>query len=327
MPDVFIPADSLIFTRSIVLPGDRDAAYRRVQRGELCVVTRGVLAESASWNAALPEERHRAAARAIAELRPEAVFGGITAALIWGRPWVGRTPVKPIVISNNVAGGNSDRSTTVMASTVAFDVECVDGLSVTGLARTLVDVARRCDQAISIPMLDHALSAPREGEVGPAAARLAMADLALEFGRGTHIGRARARASLTFADGLSASIGESLSRLAIAQLGFTQPVLQQRYVDREGVMFGDFSWGHERVIGEFDGLGKYLREEFTHGRGVTDVVMSEKRREDRLRALGFRVARWGWREVQEPHLLARILEDAGLRRHQSASPRRSRRRS
>jgi hypothetical protein len=115
--------------------------------------------------------------------------------------------------------------------------------------------------------------------------------------------------------------------LAIAQLGFTQPVLQQRYVDREGVMFGDFSWVHERVIGEFDGLGKYLREEFTQGRGVTDVVMSEKRREDRLRALGFRVARWGWREVQNPHLLAGILEDAGLRRHQSASPRRSRRRS
>jgi hypothetical protein len=327
MPDVIIPTDSLIFSRSIAVPGDRDAAYRRVQRGELSVVTRGVLAESEVWTAALPEERHRAAARAISELRPGAVFGGITAALIWQRPWAGSAPLKPIVISSNVAGGNSDRSTTVMASTVAFEVECVDGLMVTSLARTLVDVARRCDPAVAIPMLDHALSEPRVGEVGPALARLTREELALEFGRGTHVGRARARASLGFADGLSASVGESLSRWNIAQLGFDPPVLQQRYVDRDGAMFVDFSWGRERVIGEFDGLGKYLREEFTQGQEVAEVVMSEKRREDRLRALGARVARWGWREVQNPYLLARILEDAGLRRRRSASPLRSRRQS
>lgn len=315
-----IPVDALIFTRSIVVPGDRDAAYRRIQSGEYSVVTRGVLVDTDLWNAATPEERHRAAARAIGELRPAAVFGGLSAALIWGRPWVGPAPSKPILISTNTAGGNSDRATTMIASRTPFEIEIVNGLRVTGLARSLVDAARRCAPAVAIPLIDHALSPTSAAEFWPASARLDREQLAHELERGTHVGRARARMSVELADGRSGSVGESLSRLTIARLGFDAPALQHEYRDRAGSMFVDFSWAQQRVIGEFDGLAKYVRDEFTKGKDPAEVVIAEKRREDRLRALGFRVARWGWHEVRHPELLAQILRDAGLRHRRSASP-------
>jgi len=327
MSAAVIPVESRVFTRSLVVPGDRDAAYRRVHRGEYSVVTRGVLVDSRLWNAALPEERHRAAIRAIGELRPDGVFGGASAAVLWRRPWFGPEPAKPILISGNLAGGNSDRATTMMASRVPFEVEGLEGIRVTALPRSLIDVARRADPPVSIAMLDHALSGQRADEGWPASARVTRLDLTRELDRGTHVGRSRALAVIEFADGLSDSVGESRSRWLIARHGFPAPVLQQQFCDRTGSMWGDFTWAAERVIGEFDGAGKYLREEFTGGRDIADVVIAEKRREDRLRALGFRVARWGWRELEVPERLAIILEDAGLRRDRLVPPLRSRRRN
>ena len=67
------------------------------------------------------------------------------------------------------------------------------------------------------------------------------------------------------------------------------------------------------MIGEFDGFGKYLREEFAAGRTVAEIVLDEKRRENRLRALGPRVARWGWEEARDRSAFRRILAAAGLR--------------
>lgn len=70
-------------------------------------------------------------------------------------------------------------------------------------------------------------------------------------------------------------------------------------------------WG---VIGEFDGRSKYLFDALRGDRRADDVVVDEKEREDRLRALpttsGF--VRWGRRHVAEPHLLAGKLRTAGV---------------
>lgn len=78
-------------------------------------------------------------------------------------------------------------------------------------------------------------------------------------------------------------------------------------------MFGDFYWPELGLVGEFDGHGKYLREEMARGRTAAEVVMAEKAREDRLRALGLRVVRWGWADLLDPARLRRKLLAAGLR--------------
>ena len=48
------------------------------------------------------------------------------------------------------------------------------------------------------------------------------------------------------------------------------------------------------------------------GRSAERVVLDEKIREDRLRALGLRVVRWRWPAATTPGALATALSAAGL---------------
>jgi very-short-patch-repair endonuclease len=54
----------------------------------------------------------------------------------------------------------------------------------------------------------------------------------------------------------------------------------------------DFFWEEQATVGEFDGRLKYT------GQPNADVLYAEKRREDRLRALGLEVVRFGYHEVR-----------------------------
>jgi hypothetical protein len=83
-------------------------------------------------------------------------------------------------------------------------------------------------------------------------------------------------------------------------------------VDRWGLIgFGDFAW--DDLVGEFDGRVKYADPGMLNGRTPSEVVVQEKRREDRARATGRRVVRWLWWDVQPGGALGQILLDAGLR--------------
>jgi hypothetical protein len=67
------------------------------------------------------------------------------------------------------------------------------------------------------------------------------------------------------------------------------------------------------VIGEFDGKQKYTRNEYTGG-NPGEVAWKEKKREDRLRALGCGVVRILTEHVMNPPALARMLVAAGIPR-------------
>jgi hypothetical protein len=183
------------------------------------------------------------------------------------------------------------------------DVWHCDGLRVTPLPRTVVDLALTEPFADAVVAADWALAHGASGEELYAA---------LEASPVTQ-GRARARRVLEFADGRSGSPGESVSRVRIAELGFVPPDLQVPFSDRRGLIgFVDFYWADCDVIGEFDGLVKYLDRELLQGRRPEDVVVAEKRREDRLRAGGHGVARWIWADLRPPERLGRMLADAGV---------------
>jgi len=80
-------------------------------------------------------------------------------------------------------------------------------------------------------------------------------------------------------------------------LGLPRPILQHDFFDKHGRMTVDFWWPEFRLIGEFDGAAKYLREEYSGEKSIAERLLDEKAREDRLRALDTTVVRWGWAEA------------------------------
>lgn len=94
---------------------------------------------------------------------------------------------------------------------------------------------------------------------------------------------------LHFSSGKSESPGESLSRVVFAELGLPDPDQQRDYSDARGFIGRvDFVWDGLGVIAEFDGEVKY---------GKGESVFEEKKREDRLRELGYEVVRITWSDL------------------------------
>jgi very-short-patch-repair endonuclease len=89
-------------------------------------------------------------------------------------------------------------------------------------------------------------------------------------------------------------------------------VLQAEFHDRDGFIGRvDFYFPAYNVVIEFDGLLKY-------GGGSPEVLIREKRREDRLRALGLTVVRTDWSDFDHPAHLAATIRQALARANQAA---------
>ena len=126
-------------------------------------------------------------------------------------------------------------------------------------------------------------------------------------------GHRRAGRVSEFATPLSDSVQESRSRVLIHELGFPAPILQQQWWDNRGFIGEtDFSWPAYNIVGECDGLVKYLNREMRGNRTAEQVIVAEKKREDRIRRLGQTMARWVTAELDPPSQLRRNLLDAAL---------------
>ncbi len=182
------------------------------------------------------------------------------------------------------------------------DVVTIDGTRVTSLARTVLDLS--CGEP-----LEHSVAA------GDAALRLALRQsevlTLVEAAAGRHgVGQARTAAALI--DVASESPGESFSRVRFWRWRLPTPTLQYVVRDRHGhfVARGDFGWPELGTIGEFDGKSKYGPELLKPGQTVREAVLAEKRREERMRELGWQVVRWSWADLSKRDELVARLEAA-----------------
>lgn len=169
------------------------------------------------------------------------------------------------------------------------DTTVIDGVAVTSLVRTAVDVATMGDFAQGLTVFDAALRAGAARDD----LRASLAD--------RRYGVRAARRALLCAHPGSESVGESWSRAKMIDAGdIPGACLQREFRCPEGKYRCDFCW-EDKLIGEFDGKIKYgrLRRE---GESVT-AVLREKRREDELRALGFMVVRWTWGMLERNEML------------------------
>ena len=116
-----------------------------------------------------------------------------------------------------------------------------------------------------------------------------------------------AREALARSDGLAESPPESWLRLILVDLGYT--VVAQHPIAEDGRVFArvDFYLPELGVVVEFDGRVKYVRSD---GSGDGDAVVAEKRREDRIRRLGYGVVRVGSEDLGRPDVIDRYIKDA-----------------
>lgn len=170
------------------------------------------------------------------------VFSHVSAAVIHGLPvnWkdlklvtmIRRTP------GHGIGGPQLRVRNTRLASS---EVEVLDGLPVTTLERTVCDLARLSPFEWGVVAADAALHRGHSAD---------MLKATLWAHPRLH-GVAKAKRVLSFADGLSESPAESISRVAMARFGLPTPVLQFEIFDDDGVLVArsDFGWPDLGVVG------------------------------------------------------------------------------
>lgn len=289
------------------ITGVDDRALRRAaERGELTRLHRGVHVQTAVWDALERDERSRLfVAAALDAGRGDLVASHESAAALWGIPLVGAPPSVVHVAVPLDAGSRTEHGLRKHAMVLpAHHVAAVEGLAATAPDRTVVDLA------LALPFPEAVVAADWALRAGIAREQL---EQVLEEARPTYR-RRKAEAVIRFADDRAESPGESLSRAYLRLLGAPAPDLQVRFSDWRGFIGTvDFYWADAELIGEFDGRVKHTDRSLLAGRSASDVLVAEKRREDRLRARGPRVCRWTWLDLATPATLGRVLEQAGLR--------------
>lgn len=260
--------------------GRRGRDHRqRALDGELVRLTPGRFVAADEWRRATPGERHIARVKALHDrLAPRLVVSHASAAALHGLPWPGEFPVAVEVIDPERSTGQSLRSVHKRAGAgrVLRTVTMVaNGRALTDLPSTAVDLAVAHPLRTSVPALDVALAAGCRSE-----------DLRAALDRHPAVQfRDRAERALDLADARSGSPGESVARVALDEVGAPEPVLQHAFRDEHGIIgVVDFWFPDERVVLEFDGRVKYTDPSMRRaGMTASDVLVAEKRREDRIR--------------------------------------------
>jgi len=305
---------NLTFARDLgPLPGRRLDLARRARQGIEVRVSRGVYTGVEEWRAADGDSRYLARIRAVAETRgAPPVISHWSAAAVHGLPMIGAWPQRVHITQRPGMGSRSRNLVARHSLPLSNDeVELIDGLRVTALARTVLDIAATVHTHHALVMADAALHEDLDHGL---IAALSKDDLRAQWeARGTFTGFRRALAIIEFAETQAASPIESVSRLTMREIGAPTPVLQLAHFDAQGFIgYTDFAWPEYGAVAEADGRHKYLDPRFRNGRSADRVVVDEKDREDRLRALPRAFTRWGWQVAGDPVALRAKLVALGL---------------
>lgn len=266
------------------------------QSDELVRVRRGSYIDSTVADA---RQRHLDLIRAtLPEISDGSVVSHASAAAVHGIPVAGDAWTR--VWATRPGGGNGRIGPVLHLRRCRLDdaeTTVIDGIPVTSLERTAVDLARGRSQEWGVIACDAAAAAG--ADLGLASAIVASMR--------KWPGAKRAAWALAFVDPLAQSPLESISRLQMHRLGFPVPITQFP-VYRDGVLVAtcDFGWEGHRLVGECDGKFKYA-DLLRPGERPEDAVMREKHREERIRGAGYWISRWSWHDAWHPDRLRSIL--------------------
>jgi predicted transcriptional regulator of viral defense system len=300
--------DDLLMARDARTDAARTDLARRAATGELTRISTGVYFPAERWRDFSARERYLLRACVVSARAADPItFSHATAAAIWGLPWLGPWPDRVDVVRTEPGGGQYALGVSRHRMVGDLGVEQIDGLRVTSLARTVVDIARQPGFMRAVVVGDAAMSGRLRLQHASASATVSRAAL-LEQLEQVPLAATRARDAVRFFDPGAESPGESISRVSLWRAGFPSPVLQQKF----GAFRVDFWWPDSEVIGEFDGRVKYLDAGARGGQSADEIVYAEKLREDELRRQCRGFARWSYTDAMSPAALRARLQDAGL---------------
>lgn len=274
-----------------------------LEAGQLHRIRRGFYTDGQSSTAAA---QHLLAVRAASRaMHPGAVFSHLSAAVLHELPLPPR--LATVRVEYTRAGSSGGRRGSVgflHKAPLAGDVVTIDGMPTTSLWRTAADLSRTWPKEDALALVDAAL---RRG--------LEPGQLLTAVNARPCRGNATARWVVRFADPRSESYYESLVRLRMHEQSLPAPLLQHPIADRHGELLGvtDFAWPDLGVLGEFDGAVKY-GELRAPGQTPEQVLMREKRREERICQQGWWFARFTASDCHRPDGIRRIWEEAVLAR-------------
>lgn len=294
-----------------VIPTHPDPSAARHQQRELAAgrlvrVGHGAFVDRAAWDAASEWDRHIVRVVAASGRSPRLYASHASAVVLHRLPWITPVPDRPTMTDPVRATSQRTRFVDKIAPGASGRLlVAVEDVPVTGLIDTAVDVAVRYDRARALAVADAVVrrGVPRSVLIDRYAERRPV--------------RAHRRAEqvLELASGLSESAGESVTHLVMRDVGCPPPVQQHAFHDDSGhIGRVDFWFPDQGVIVEFDGLVKYRDPTMRGGRSAEEVVIAEKIREDRLRAVPgvHHVLRPIWRDVSPGGRFPVMLAGAGL---------------
>ena len=271
----------------------RDAGYRGPELrgltavgGAWVVVRRGVYAERASWAALTEVDRWKLRDRAaLLTARSAGELSHDSAARFHRLPLVLLRSELTHVTRADVQGSRTEHGVKHHRGALPSSGRAIlEGLPVTGLARTALDVAREHGLPTGLAVCDAAL---RQG--------LRPRDFARELSRMAHWpGIVAGRDAAHLADARAENAAESLARLLVLELGIGEPEPQFALLLHDRIVWCDLRVGNH--VFEFDGRVKYVGRAAggVAVRAAEEVVWAEKERERLVCAEGLGLSRIIW---------------------------------
>lgn len=286
------PALPEVFTRATALEKglSHHQIVRRVRSGVFRRLRTGVYCLEETWQEADRRGQHLLMAKGVYLAFPARCLSHVSAAVWHGLPlpFAGT----PVWLTGMPKRGTwyDDQVRIQAAPLLRGHVIRTEGLKVTSLSRTVADCLRHLSTEDAQIIGDAAVQ--QNSGLRPQVEALLSTCTGWPFTE-------RARHRLPLLDGRHESPLESVSMVEMREHDLPLPEPQVWIRDEQGwgVGRGDFYWQQYGVLGEADGLMKYDLGDDRDGRRA---LVEEKRREDKLRALGLHVVRWGLAELRSP---------------------------